>query len=97
MKCAQDGISSGSALFAKLKQPSETEIHCLIEILAGNALEYMRGSRKFSFRGDPNLIKFFPLFLVDRGIEDTNTAINGQSSARQRNAIEIIGPSAKRH
>ena len=37
-----------------------------------------------------NLITFFYLFiylLVNEGIEDANTAINGPSSARQRNAI----------
>ena len=36
------------------------------------------------FKGGPNLITFF---LVDKGIEDPNTAINGPSSARQRNPI----------
>ena len=34
-------------------------------------------------RGGPNLITF----LVDEGIEDPNTDINGSSSARQRNTI----------
>ena len=34
--------------------------------------------------GGPNLI-----FLVGWGIEDPNTAINGPSSARQRNAVEM--------
>ena len=29
------------------------------------------------------------IFLVDGGIEDQNTALNGPSSARQRNAIEM--------
>ena len=43
----------------------------------------MRGSREFCQRGR-NLITFF---LVDEGIEDPNTTINGPSSARQRNAI----------
>ena len=38
-------------------------------------------------RGGPNLITFFCVFLVDEGIEDRNTAINGPSSAHQRNAI----------
>ena len=38
---------------------------------------FMRGSRKF-VRGGPNLITFFPS-LVDDGIEDPNTAINGLS------------------
>ena len=39
-------------------------------------------------RGGPHLITFFFfLFLVDDGIDDPNTAINGPSSARQRNAI----------
>ena len=36
------------------------------------------------FKGGPNLITFF---LVDKGIEDPNTAINGPSLARQRNPI----------
>ena len=40
-------------------------------------------------RDGQNLITFFFLFLVDKGIEDPNTALNGPSSARQRNAIEI--------
>ena len=54
----------------------------------------MRGSRKFCPRGS----KFDNFFLVDDGIEDPNTAINGPSSARQRNAISaIIGPPAKPH
>ena len=40
--------------------------------------------------GDPNLITFFFLiFLIDGGIEDPNTAINGPPSARHRNAIEM--------
>ena len=43
----------------------------------------MRGPRKFCQRGS----KFDSLFLVDEGMEDPNTAINGPSSARQRNAI----------
>ena len=34
------------------------------------------------FRGDPNLITFFCFVLVDKGEEDTKTAINGPSSAR---------------
>ena len=40
-------------------------------------------------RGGPNVIKFLfvCLFLVEEGIEDPNTAINGPSSACQRNAI----------
>ena len=47
------------------------------------------------FRGGPNLITFFFIFLfilfleVDKGIEDRNTAINRPSSARQRNAISM--------
>ena len=46
----------------------------------------MRGPRKFSQRGST----FYDvLFLVDEGIEDPNTAINGPSSARQRNTIEM--------
>ena len=50
------------------------------------------------FRGGPNLITFFCFVLVDKGEEDTNTAINGPSSARQRNAMAfrwraVDGPS----
>ena len=37
-------------------------------------------------RGVPNLITFFFLFFIDEGIKDPNTAINGPSFARQRNA-----------
>ena len=44
----------------------------------------MRGSRKFCQRGSK-----FDFFLVDVGIKDQNTALNGPSSARQRNAIEM--------
>ena len=33
--------------------------------------------------------KFDNVFFADKGIEDINSAINGSSSARQRNAIEI--------
>ena len=44
----------------------------------------MCGSRKVSFTGGPIFDNFF---LVDKGIEDPNTAINGPLSAR----------SAKRH
>ena len=43
----------------------------------------MRGSRKFCQRGS----KFNVFFLVDEGIEDPNTAMNGPSLACQRNAI----------
>ena len=43
------------------------------------------GSRKFCQRGST----FDKLFLVHEGIGDPNTAINGPSSARQRNAIEM--------
>ena len=46
-------------------------------------LESMRGSGKFCQRGS----KFDNFFLVDEGIEHPNTAINGPSLARQRNAI----------
>ena len=46
----------------------------------------MRGSRKFCQRG-PKLIR---VFLVDVGIQDPNTAINGPSSTRQRNAIKML-------
>ena len=47
----------------------------------------MRGSSKFiRGGGGPNLITFS---LVDKGIEDTNIAINGPSSVRQQNAISM--------
>ena len=46
----------------------------------------MREPRKFFQRGSKFDKKFF---LVYKGIEDTNTVINGQSSAHQRNAIEM--------
>ena len=48
----------------------------------------MRGSRKFCQRESKydNVFLCFS-FLVDEGIEDPNTAINGPSLARQRNAI----------
>ena len=45
----------------------------------------MRGSRKFCQRGS----KFDNFFLVDEMIEDPNMTINGPSSTRQRNAIEM--------
>ena len=44
----------------------------------------MRGSN--FVRGGPNLIT---VFLVDEGIEDLNTAINGPSSACQQNATSM--------
>ena len=48
----------------------------------------MRGSRKFCQMGSKKRLRFFFFFfLVDEGIEDPNTIINGPSSARQRNAI----------
>ena len=47
----------------------------------------MCGSRKFCQRGSKFDNFFF--FLVDEGIEDPNAAINGSSSARQGNAIEM--------
>ena len=41
-------------------------------------------------RGGPNLmLGFFVFFKVGEGIEDQNITINGPSSARQRNAIQI--------
>ena len=46
----------------------------------------MRRSRKFFQRGSKFDNHFF---LVDKGIEDPNIAINGPSSARQRNTIEM--------
>ena len=45
----------------------------------------MRRSGKFCQRGST----FDNVFLVDEGIEDPNTAINGPSSARQQNAIKM--------
>ena len=46
----------------------------------------MRGFRKLCQRGS-NLI---PFFLVDiQRIDDPNTAMNGPSSAQQRNATEM--------
>ena len=47
----------------------------------------MRGSRKFCQRGSKNDYVLFFVFLIDGGIEDPNTTINGPSSARQQNAI----------
>ena len=48
---------------------------------------HMRGSRKICQRGS----KFDNVsFLVDKRILDINTAINGPSSACQRNAISTI-------
>ena len=48
----------------------------------------MRGSRKFCQKGYKfDNVFFLFLFLVDEGIEDLNTAINGPSLTRQRNAI----------
>ena len=49
------------------------------------SISVMRGSRKFCQRG-PNLISFlsyFFSFLVDEGIEDPNSTINGSPSAQQ--------------
>ena len=68
---------------------------CILKI--GNILLNARNGTEFQFlsivfqsmscadpecfvRGDPNLITFF-CFLVDEGIEDPNTTINGPSSA----------------
>ena len=45
----------------------------------------MRGPRRFYQRGSNFDQKIF--YFVYRGIEDPNTAINGPSSVRQRNAI----------
>ena len=48
----------------------------------------MHGSREFCKRRSKfDHIIFSVFFLVDEGIEDPNTTINGPSSARQRNAI----------
>ena len=47
----------------------------------------MRGSRKFCQRGSK--FEVFFAFLVDEGIEDPNTAINGPLLAHQRNAISM--------
>ena len=52
----------------------------------------MRRSRKFCQRGskfDNVFFLFCFVFLVVEGIEDPNTAKNGPTSARQRNAIEM--------
>ena len=51
----------------------------------------MRRSRKFCQRGSTFDNVFFMgfFFLVDEGIEDPITTINGPSSARQGNAIEM--------
>ena len=46
----------------------------------------MYGYKKFCQRGS-KFDNVFCVFLVDEGIEDRNTAINGPSSAHQRNAI----------
>ena len=48
----------------------------------------MGGSRKFCQRGS----KFDNAFFLVEGIEDPNTAINGPSSAHQRNAISMAFP-----
>ena len=48
-------------------------------------LHFTSRIQKVFIRGGPNLITF----LVDEGIKDPNTAINGPSSARQQNAIEL--------
>ena len=45
-------------------------------------------SRKFCQRGP----KFDNVFLVDDGIKDPNTAINGPSWACQWNSIEMVLP-----
>ena len=48
----------------------------------------MRESRKFCQRESKyDNVFLFLVFLVDDGIEDPNTALNGPSLARQRNAI----------
>ena len=48
----------------------------------------MRGSRKFCHSGSKfdDVFFLFCFSLNDEGIEDPNVTINGQSSARQRNA-----------
>ena len=48
MKCRISGISSGSALFAKLKQSSGTEVHLNLEILTGDPLIYTMNHPKFN-------------------------------------------------
>ena len=57
----------------------------LLDCLPVLSIVYMRGSRKFCQRGS----KFDNFFFSWWGIEDPNTAVNGQSSARQRNAIAM--------
>ena len=49
----------------------------------------MRGSRKGGGGGGESKIDNF-FFIIDKEIEDTNTTINWPSSARQRNAIEMV-------
>ena len=54
----------------------------------------MSGSRTFFFQRGSKLYNFFFFFfffffLVDKGIEDLNTPINGLSSTCQRNVIEM--------
>ena len=49
----------------------------------------MRGSRKFCQRGSKFDVVFCCVFLVYERIEDPNTAINGPTLARQRNAIKM--------
>ena len=51
----------------------------------------LRRSRKFCQRGSKN-DSFFVVFLVDEGIEDPNTTVNGPSSARQWNTIHMAFP-----
>ena len=57
------------------------------QILFG--IRSMRGTRKFCQMGSKFDFFFFCFFLVDEGIEDPNITINGPSSARQRNAIQM--------
>ena len=49
-------------------------------------IAHMGGSRKFCQRGSKfDKLNIFFFYLVDEGIEDPNIAINGPSSANQRN------------
>ena len=48
----------------------------------------MHGSRKFCQRGS----KFDKKKIINKGIDDPNITINGSSSARQRNTIQMVFP-----
>ena len=74
-------------------------------ILRGHSLVFQRWrpfpDPKSFVRGGPNLMGVFLfVFLVDKGIEDPNTAIKGASSAGQQNPIKwrfAGGPTMAQH